>query len=149
MRGTVGLDPRDATLLRALTYVLQEHHIVHVDPPRATYIVSDFDGRPNISVLMVAPVPAACRDALDAFMHLRVRGLALRDEPDLVPAALGALENGMSLMSRRIVEAANLVPAMTPVRASSCVRSCAARRIAGSLGACSSRKQRSSGRSAP
>jgi DNA-binding CsgD family transcriptional regulator len=75
------------------------------EPPRAAAV-----GR---HLLVVAPSPARCRQAMTAFLDGAVQAVVTADELDQLPAALDAMDRGLGAVSRTAIARARAMPPLT------------------------------------
>lgn len=114
--GKVHLDVDDTTLRLALSFVAEDAGWVRGGWDDACVVVSDqlhrcTAARP-IGVLVVTPEPARCREGVEAIARGWASVLLSADDPEQLPAALDAATAGFVLMPKRLVDAANQVPAL-------------------------------------
>jgi DNA-binding CsgD family transcriptional regulator len=117
-RRTVHIDLHDRSVRFALSFAVDEAGWTRTSrrgPETAT--VSDRlpePGAPPLDVLVVHPMAAPCRAALDAFGHCTVRPVVATTDPSALPRALEAGRQELSVLSRVVVEAAQAFPHLDP-----------------------------------
>lgn len=115
---TVFLDLRDAATCLALVHACEAAGWTrsNVPTPRGAIVVDQVvvPVHRRVDALVIEPTPAASRLALEAFTAGRVLAVVAAGEPHTLPPALELARAGYGVVPRRVVEAAERVPQLSP-----------------------------------